>query len=122
MGSRILIEILVLLSPFAVFGLYRMALTEAASEGRKPWPVQRLFIIGFALAIVAWMALLAWEKTSMGTNICPGERVLVDGEIVQGPDVPCDRNVQGIGVPANDDPGSASTPPSATDGGDDETR
>ena len=121
MGSRILIEILVLLSPFAVYGLYRMALTEAASEGKKPWPVQRLFIIGFTMAVVAWIALLAWDKTNLNTDMCPGERTLVDGEIVQGPDIPCNRDVEGIGVPVSEDPGGSSTSPDTSGEDDDET-
>lgn len=119
MGSRILIEILVLLSPFAVYGLYRLALSEAASEGKKPWPVQRLFLIGFALAIVAWVALLAWDKSNGGDEMCPGEKILVNGKIVQGPDVPCKRDVEGIGVPASEDPGGSS-PPVETSGEDDD--
>jgi len=72
MGSRILIELLVLLSPFAVYGLYRMALSEAAADGKKPWPVQRLFIIGFVLALTAWIGLLAWEKVSTSKTMCGG--------------------------------------------------
>ena len=120
MGSRILIEILVLLSPFAIYGLYRMALSEAAADGKKPWPVQRLFIIGFVLAIVAWVALLAWDKTANSGEMCPGERTFVNGEIVQGPDVPCERNVQGIGVPATDNPGGADSTGGASGEDDDE--
>lgn len=121
MGSRILIEILVLLSPFAVYGLYRMALTEAASEGKKPWPVQRLFIIGFVLAIIAWVVLLAWDKTANSGDMCPGERTFVNGEIVQGPDRPCQRDVSGIGIPATDDPGGGSPESDPSGEDDDET-
>ena len=118
MGSRILIEILILLSPFAVFGLYRMAVAEAAAEGRKPWPVQRLFIIGFVLAILAWLVLLVVDKREVSGEMCPGKSELVNGKIVQGPDVPCERDVKDIGIPGSADPGIGTDPSDAPDGSD----
>lgn len=108
MGSRILIEILILLSPFAIYGLYRLAIEEAAAEGKKPWPIQRLFIIGFVLAIVAWLGFLIWDKSRSNTELCKGPSVLVDGKIRPGPEIPCPRDVKNIGIPASDDPGGGS--------------
>ena len=108
MGSRILIEILILLSPFAIFGLYRMAVAEAAAEGKKPWPVQRLFLIGFVLALIAWFVLLFLDKRELADGVCYGESQVIDGKIVPGPVIPCERNVRSIGIPASDDPGARS--------------
>ena len=101
MGSRILIEFLVLLSPFAIYGLYRIALTEAVSEGKKPWPVQRLFLIGFILAIVAWIVLAMLDPRECRAPSTTNE----NGRIVKGEVIPCERNTQSIGLPASDDPG-----------------
>lgn len=97
MGARLLLELLILVSPFAIFGLYRIAVAEATAEGRKPWPVQRLFIIGFVLAILAWVALMVLEERNP------------EGE----------RNVRNIGVPASNDPGGSPTNPQRAEEGDD---
>ena len=106
MGSRLLLELLILLSPFAIFGLYRIAVAEAAAEGQKPWPVQRLFIIGFVLAIIAWFALMLLEERRISDDLCPGQSIFVNGELVEGEPVPCERDVKSIGVPASEDPGA----------------
>lgn len=118
MGSRILIEILILLSPFAIFGLYRIAIAEAAAEGKKPWPVQRLFLIGFALAVIAWMVLLFIDKSSLADEVCTGKSRFVDGKIVPGEQIPCDRNMNEIGLPASEDPGGRNQPDEPAGGGD----
>lgn len=114
MGSRILIEILVLLSPFAIYGLYRMALSEAAAEGKKPWPIQRLFIIGFVLAVLVWVVIIFLDDRT-----CKEPNRIVDGEVVQGKVIPCERDIESIGVPASDDPGGSIYEP-ATSGEDDD--
>ena len=110
MGSRILIQVIILLAPFAIYGFYRMAIAEAAAEGKAPWPIFRLFVAGFALTLVAWVVLLVLDKRAASGDMCPGVRELVNGEIVQGPDVPCGRDVSGIGIPASEDPGARDTP------------
>ena len=109
MGSRILIQVIILLAPFAIYGFYRMAIAEAAAEGKAPWPIFRLFVIGFALTLIVWVVLLVLDKQAASGDMCPGVRELVNGEVVQRPDVPCERDVSGIGIPASEDPGARDT-------------
>lgn len=116
MGSRILLEILVLLSPFAIYGLYRMALSEAAAEGKKPWPVQRLFIVGFILALLVWIVIIFLDDRT-----CKEPNRIVNGEVVQGKIIPCERDIESIGVPASDDPGGSIDRPASPGEGDDKT-
>lgn len=105
MGSRVLFQLLILLAPFAVYGIYRIALAEAAAEGKKPWPVQRLFIIGFVLTTLALFASYFFDE-----RVCREESRLVDGKIVQGKVVPCERDVTDIGIPGAEDPGALDVP------------
>ena len=113
MGSRVLFQLLILLAPFAIYGLYRIALAEAAAEGKKPWPVQRLFLIGFVLTSLAFFASYFFNE-----RVCREESRMVDGQIVQGDIIPCERNVDRIGIPANDDPGARDTEEEPDGGGD----
>ena len=104
MGSRVLFQLLILLAPFAIYGLYRIALAEAAAEGKKPWPVQRLFLIGFVLTTLALIASYFLDE-----RVCREESRMIDGQIVQGKVVPCERDVKDIGIPGNQDPGGRET-------------
>ena len=113
MGPRVLFQLLILLAPFAVYGLYRIALAEAAAEGKKPWPVQRLFIIGFVLTTLALFASYFFNE-----RVCREESRMIDGKIVQGKVIPCERSVEDIGIPATDDPGGRSDPVEPAGGGD----
>lgn len=112
MGSRILFQTLILLAPFAIYGLYRIALAEAAAEGKKPWPVQRLFLIGFVLTSLAFVGSYFFNE-----RVCREESRMIDGKIVQGEIIPCKRDVSDIGIPANDDPGARSAPDEPAGGG-----
>ena len=113
MGSRVLIQILILLAPFAIYGVYRIALAEAAAEGKRPWPVQRLFLIGFVLTSLAFVGFYFFNE-----RVCREESRMIDGQIVQGKIIPCERSVDDIGIPANDDPGGRSVPEEPAGGGD----
>jgi len=105
LAFRILFELALLLSPFLIFGLYRMAISEAEAEGRKPWPVTMLFAVGFALAAFAWMVLIVLDKRNTQDGVCYGPSKVVNGEVVRGDPYPCEKDVSRIGVPDSSDPG-----------------
>lgn len=105
MGSRLLIQLIILLAPFAIYGLYRIAIEEAAAEGKKPWPIFRLFVIGFALTAATWVLFKVFEVKE-----CREPSQLIDGKIVEGAVIPCERDMTNIGIPATEDPGAREAP------------
>lgn len=104
MTYRLIFELVVFLTPFAAFGLYRLARQEALEEGKKPWPITILFIVGAFLAIAAWVILILIDRG--GGETCYEPRQLVNGEMVGGEEVPCPKEKSTLGIPASRDPGS----------------
>lgn len=115
MASRVLFELVLFLIPFAMFGLYRLAIAEAEEEGRKPWPIRWLFGLGFVLAVGVWFVLIMIDRGE--ANICYTKSRLENGVIVPGEPYPCEKDLTRIGIPDSDDPGGSitiedhSTPP-----------
>lgn len=109
MTYRLVFELVIFLLPFAAFGIYRLATQEAIEEGHKPWPITLLFGIGAFLAIAAWVALILIDRG--GRETCYERRRLVDGEMVGGQVVPCEKEKSDLGKPASRDPGGRATPP-----------
>ena len=103
MTYRLIFELVLFLMPFAAFGLYRLARQEALEEGRKPWPITLLFIAGAVLAILAWVVLIFLDRGSGET--CYEPTRLVDGVMVAGKEVPCEKEKSNLGTPASRDPG-----------------
>ncbi|MEM9939722.1 MAG: DUF6111 family protein [Pseudomonadota bacterium] len=103
MATRILVQLILFLLPFALFGLYRMALVEAQEEGRKAWPIRWLFGIGLVLAIGSWIILIFLNQG--GREECYRESRMENGVIVPGESYPCDKDFSTIGIPNSDDPG-----------------
>lgn len=103
MATRLLFQLFFFLLPFLAFGVYRVAIAEAELDGRKPWPIRWLFGIGAMLAVLSWLAFIFIDRG--GEEYCYKPSRLVDGEIVRGERYPCDRDLTGIGLPANNDPG-----------------
>lgn len=103
MTYRLLFELIIFLSPFAAFGLWRLATQEAIEEGRKPWPIAVLFGVGAFLAIGAWVVLILLDRG--GREICYERRQLVDGVMVGGEEVPCEKLKNDLGRAASRDPG-----------------
>ena len=103
MTYRLIFELVIFLSPFAAFGLWRLATQEAIEEGRKPWPIAVLFGVGAFLAIAAWVVLIFMDRG--GREMCYEPRRLVDGKMVGGQEVPCEKIKNDLGRPASRDPG-----------------
>ncbi|MEL7127991.1 MAG: hypothetical protein AAGK23_00450 [Pseudomonadota bacterium] len=118
MPYRILLELLIFLSPFAVFGLYRMAITDAEAEGRKAWPINALFVIGFVLALALWIFFILREDRDRG--VCQTQPGFdpVTRELIPVREFPCDANVEDIGIPRSEDPGARPEPQSSGAGED----
>ncbi len=104
MTYRLIFELVIFLTPLIAFGLYRLARQEAIEEGKKPWPITILFIVGAAFAILAWVILIFLDRGSGQT--CYEPRRLVDGRMVGGEEFPCPKEKSDLGIPASTDPGS----------------
>ena len=105
MTYRLIFELVIFLMPFAAFGLYRLARQEALEDGKKPWPITVLFILGAVLAIGAWVVLIFLDRGSGET--CYERKRLVDGQMVGGQEIPCEKKKSDLGLPASRDPGGS---------------
>lgn len=103
MATRILFQIILFILPFAMFGLYRLAIREAKEEGRKPWPIRVLFGIGLALAVGVWLVFIVIDRG--GRDECFRAAKIVDGVLIPGETYPCEKDLSGAGAPRTDDPG-----------------
>jgi len=100
MPRLVLFEISMLLLPFVLFGIYRLAVRDAQIEGRKAWPINLLFGIGVMLAIIAWLFLILREDRD--SSVCKGPSSFdpVTGKIVPGEEYQCDLGLPPRGEPA----------------------
>ena len=103
MTYRLIFELVLFLAPFAAFGLYRLATQEAIQEGRKPWPITILFVIGAALAVAAWVVLIFMDRG--GKETCYQRAHFENGEFVEGREIPCPKDKSHLGEAATSDPG-----------------
>jgi len=87
-GPRILLQMVLFALPFILFGIYRVAITEAEQEGRKPWPIRALFGAGLGLAVGGWLILIVLDR--IGGEPCYQPAEMIDGRIVPGEKIPCD--------------------------------
>ncbi|MEC7288506.1 MAG: hypothetical protein VXW22_00205 [Pseudomonadota bacterium] len=103
MGARILFQLVLFTLPFILFGVYRLAITEAEQEGRKPWPIRLLFGVGLALAVGSWLVFIFIDRG--GREECYRPTQIVDGVVVPGERYPCEKDLGSIGIPKTEDPG-----------------
>jgi Family of unknown function (DUF6111) len=108
MAARIVLEFCLFLTPFMVFGLWLFLNRSAASEGRRKWPINALFLSGLAFAVVGWLAMIVLDRPA--DNVCQGPSRVVDGKIVPGEKVICAHDNATAGRPLSDDPGSRAEP------------
>lgn len=103
MAPRIIVQLILFLLPFILFGVYRLALTEAAEEGRKPWPIRVLFGVGLVFAIGSWLILIILDRG--GREECYRPSQIVDGEVIPVERYACEKDLGSIGLPMTEDPG-----------------
>lgn len=98
MTQRILIELLLFLTPFAVFLIYRAASRDLRIKDR--WPLTRLIVIGAVIAVLGLIIPPLLEPRQ--TNECYNS-VRYDGEgrVVPPQRVPCtEATLPGSNTPA----------------------
>ncbi|CAI8367809.1 MAG: hypothetical protein CME93_06355 [Hyphomonadaceae bacterium] len=103
MPLRLLFQLFFFLLPFIGYGLYRLAISNAAEEGRQAWPTKTLFGAGLILALISWFAFIVLDNVDRG--YCYSKSQLVDGELIAGQRYVCDSDLSRVGVPGTDDPG-----------------
>ena len=103
MAPRILTQLVLFALPFILFALYRLAITEAEQEGRKPWPIRFLFGAGLVLAVGSWIIFIFLDRG--GREECYRPAQIVDGQVIPGERYACEKDLGSIGVPMTDDPG-----------------
>jgi hypothetical protein len=85
MVQRIFIELLLFLTPFAVFLVYRAASRDMLIRDR--WPLTTLVLIGTGLAAAALIVTPLLEPSE--SNKCYQPTQYVDGKVIPSKEVPC---------------------------------
>lgn len=88
MATRILVELLLFLTPFAVFLIYRAASRDLKIRDR--WPLTRLVIIGAVIAVVALIITPLLEPRESDKCFDP-VRYGADGKVVEPKEIPCEQ-------------------------------
>ncbi len=105
MAGRLLLELVLFLTPWVLFALYVALTRDAIQDGRRRWPINALFLSGLALALIGWFVMIALDR---GDAVeCRESSRMVNGEIVQGAVIPCEHNLENAGTPRSDDPGAS---------------
>lgn len=85
MVQRIFIELLLFLTPFMVFLVYRAASRDMMIRDR--WPLTTLVIIGTALAAAALIITPLLEPSE--SHKCYQAAQYVDGKVIPAREIPC---------------------------------
>ncbi len=96
MTGRLLLQALVFLLPFIVFGLYLLATRSAEEAGKRKWPIQVLFIIGLALTTIVWFALILLEPQNR--DVCVEPARYENGVLIPQRTYTCVRNTEDVGL------------------------
>ena len=105
MSRLVLFELAMLVTPFILFGLYRLLVKDAQIEGRKAWPINLLFGAGVVLAVLAWLFLILRENREEAICTGPSSFDPVSGKVVPGAEYDCDLGLQPRGAPLGEDAG-----------------
>lgn len=87
MATRLLVELLLFLTPFAVFLIYRAASRDLKIRDR--WPLTRLVIIGAVIAAAALIITPLLEPQE--SDKCFDSVRYVDGKVVEPKEIPCEQ-------------------------------
>ncbi|HVY90363.1 MAG TPA: DUF6111 family protein [Hyphomonadaceae bacterium] len=85
MASRVFVELLLFLTPFMVFLVYRAASRDMLIRDR--WPLTTLVITGAALAALALIITPLLEPSQSGKCFSPAS--FIDGKTIPAKEVPC---------------------------------
>lgn len=88
MGYRLAFQLFIISLPFLVFGIYLLLIADAEQDGRRKWPIQTLFTVGFVLSALVWLIAVLLEDRS---NSCHQPAVFEDGKVVTIPSEDCER-------------------------------
>lgn len=102
MPRLVLFELAMLLTPFVLFGIYRLAVRDAEVEGRKAWPINLLFGAGVVLAILGWLFLLLREGDNREVCRGPESYDSATGKVVPGEEYDCNLGLRPRGEPLGD--------------------
>jgi hypothetical protein len=87
MAQRIFVELLLFLTPFLVFLVYRAASRDMMIKDR--WPLTTLVLIGAGLAIAALIVTPLLEPSE--SNKCYQAAQYIDGKTIAAKEVPCEQ-------------------------------
>src|SRR5262245_8231288 len=85
MAGRIFIELLLFLTPFMVFLVYRAASRDMMIRDR--WPLTTLVVIGAAIAVLGLVVPPLLEPSEQGK--CFQAAQYVDGKTIPAKEIPC---------------------------------
>lgn len=81
----ILTELVLFLTPFAVYALFLWATKPGGALERANWPVSHVFwlaITAFLLVIASFVVLAQWDRVPPGSTYIPAH--MEDGKLVPG--------------------------------------
>jgi hypothetical protein len=81
----VLTELVLFLTPFALYALFLWATTRGGMLERANWPVNRvlwLLIAAFVLVIASFIVLANWERVPPGSTYIPAH--MEKGKLVPG--------------------------------------
>lgn len=87
MAQRIFIELLLFLTPFMVFLVYRAASRDVMIRDR--WPLTTLVIVGAVIAVLGLVIPPLLEPSDRGK--CYQAAQYVDGKTVPAKEIPCEE-------------------------------
>lgn len=104
MVRTVFIQLVLFLLPFTAYAIYRLIVSDAQADGRKTWPISILFGLGLALALAGWVVTIALQDKAPA-NMCWEPARNENGVIIPKRQVPCERDLSRVGIPASRDPG-----------------
>src|SRR5262245_27859748 len=87
MAQRIFIELLLFLTPFMVFLVYRAASRDMMIRDR--WPLTTLVIIGAVIAVLGLVIPPLLEPSEQGK--CFQAAQYIDGKTIPAKEIPCEQ-------------------------------
>ncbi len=115
MFQRVLVELLLFMTPFAVFLVYRAASRDMLIRDR--WPLTTLILIGTGLAAAALIITPLLEPSE--STKCYQAAQYVDGKVIPSKEIPCaEAQPPGtLSVPSAEGPPASPAPVAPRDRG-----